>query len=326
MKTKIFTTCFVMAMLSIQMADAQHEDYLVFDATNPESYAEAGVLDQLNYGAFTVEFWVNIQEFTGNDYMVCNEGWDDVSFEQGFVFRTSQGGDQMAPRFAIGTSAGWEGLDGPDNLALDTWTHIAAVVDGQQVTLYVDGVVVNTATLSGIPTVSQQTLTFGEGSMWKDRRMTGFLSDCRIWNVARTQQEIADNKDAYLTTAGADLLANWKIDEGSGTTIADFAANYPGTLQSGVAWGTVTSIGDDVNSSEKITAVFSPSNQELYINNFENESAEIKVYSTAGQSLFNGFIGANSRKEISVSGLPAGIYIVVFDFGSKQVPVKFIKN
>lgn len=323
MKTKTFTAFIVMAMLFLQMADAQHEDYLIFDASYAESYARTGVLDQLNYSAFTVEFWVNLQEFTNDNYMVCNEGYSTA--EEGFTFRTSEAGDRHAPRFGIGTTAGWDVIDGPDNLILNTWTHLAAVVDGLQVTLYVNGVEVNSKTLGAAPSVSQQTLTFGEGSMWTNRRMAGFLSDCRIWNVARTQQQIAENKDAYLTTTSTDLLANWKMDEGSGTTIADFAGNYPGTLQSGVTWASVTGIVDGINNS-RVDAIYSSLNSALILNNYESESSGFRIYNTAGQGFYNGRIGAYSQKEINISDLPAGIYIVIFDYGQKQIPIKFIKK
>ncbi len=324
MKKVIFTIFVVMALLPYQLATAQMDSYLVFDATNQESYAEVGVLDQLNYSAFTVELWVNIQNFEGDNYFVANEGWDNG--EQGFVFRTSEDGDRRAPRFSIGTATGWVAIDGPDDLVLDTWTHLAAVVNGLDLSLYVNGDLVSSKTLVGLPNVSQQVLIFGEGSMWTNRRMSGFLADCRIWNVARTEQQIADNKDAYLTTADAELLANWKMDEGSGSTIADFADNYPGTLNSGVAWATTTSIGGSAESRINAEAIFSASSSELIVSNYENKAAEFNVFNALGQVVYSGLIDPASQKSINASSFSAGFYVVVFDFGHKQFPVKFIKR
>lgn len=324
MKKVIFTIFVMMALLPYQLTANQLDSYLVFDASNSESYAEVGVLDQLNYSAFTVELWVNIQNFENDNYFVANEGWNNG--EQGFVLRTSEAGDRRAPRFSIGTASGWEAIDGPNDLVLDTWTHLAAVVDGLELSLFVNGVLANSKTLAGLPNISQQVLIFGEGSMWTNRRMSGFLSDCRIWNVARTAQQIADNKDAYLTTADADLLANWKMDEGSGTTIADFADNFPGTLKSGVAWATSTRIGDKAESQTNAEVIFCSSSSELIIRNYEKEAAEFNVFNALGQVVYRGLIDPASQKSVTFNRFSAGFYVVVLDFGHKKFPVKFIKR
>lgn len=50
------------------------------------------------------------------------------------------------------------------------------------------------------------------------REMDGMISECRIWNVVRTQDEIKDNfYDVDPKTPG--LLGYWKFNEGSGDII-----------------------------------------------------------------------------------------------------------
>jgi len=59
------------------------------------------------------------------------------------------------------------------------------------------------------------------GNKWK-----GGVACTRIWNVARSQTEISDNKDYYLDPAEeTGLIANFNFDEGSGTTVGNDAAS-----------------------------------------------------------------------------------------------------
>ncbi|MGH2491036.1 MAG: DUF1735 and LamG domain-containing protein, partial [Candidatus Limnocylindria bacterium] len=65
----------------------------------------------------------------------------------------------------------------------------------------------------------------------------GKLDDIRIWNVTRTAAQIAASYQTELSSAPAGLVANWKFDEGAGTTAADSAgASQNATLFGGAAW------------------------------------------------------------------------------------------
>ena len=57
---------------------------------------------------------------------------------------------------------------------------------------------------------------------------TAEISDVRIWN-----RVIATNEVNYCRS---DLLANWKLDEGTGTIAQDAAGSNDGTLQGGASW------------------------------------------------------------------------------------------
>jgi len=43
---------------------------------------------------------------------------------------------------------------------------------------------------------------------------TGIITEARIWNVARTQTEIANNKDTRLTGPETGLVGYWPLDDG----------------------------------------------------------------------------------------------------------------
>ncbi len=65
----------------------------------------------------------------------------------------------------------------------------------------------------------------------------GAIDDVRIWNVARSQADIAANLSAPLAGTEPNLLAYWKLDEGAGTTTADATTNgFNGVLVNGPSW------------------------------------------------------------------------------------------
>ncbi len=65
----------------------------------------------------------------------------------------------------------------------------------------------------------------------------GFVEEVRVWDHARTQQEIANNKDAWLTGTESGLLGLWPCDEGHGDDVYDSTANANnGTFAGNLKW------------------------------------------------------------------------------------------
>lgn len=58
----------------------------------------------------------------------------------------------------------------------------------------------------------------------KNRWLDGCISECRIWNVVRTQEQIAANM-YEVDPMSEGLVAYWKFDEGTGTVIKDSTPN-----------------------------------------------------------------------------------------------------
>ena len=65
--------------------------------------------------------------------------------------------------------------------------------------------------------------------------LRGSLDEIRLWNVARSEAEIAAAKDAAIDVASAGLVAYLKADEGSGSALVDATGQgHSATLQSRV--------------------------------------------------------------------------------------------
>jgi len=70
----------------------------------------------------------------------------------------------------------------------------------------------------------------GEEDYWHN----GLIDEVRIWNTARTQEEIQQNMNSEIESA-AGLVARWGFNEGSGTVAKDSAGTNDGTI-SGASW------------------------------------------------------------------------------------------
>ena len=79
--------------------------------------------------------------------------------------------------------------------------------------------------------------------------LTGSLDEVRIWNVVRTAQQIADNRNSELTGNESGLVAYYKMSNGSGTNLSDNAAgSYSGTMVNGVSWTTGPNLTGSCNN------------------------------------------------------------------------------
>jgi hypothetical protein len=121
--------------------------------------------------------------------------------------------------------------DGDSNkgLPLNAWTHIALTYDSATgaMKVYVNGKVQSEGTRSvGSVSLGRNGVDgFYIGRSYEDSRFfAGEFAECRIWNVVRTQEEIAGN--VYEVDPESEgLVAYWKCNEGAGNTVNDHTGN-----------------------------------------------------------------------------------------------------
>jgi len=119
-------------------------------------------------------------------------------------------------------------LTSSGTISENTWTHVATVYDGTNITIYINGISSGTLA-SGNVTGSYN--TFYIGNTGGGSYFTGSMDEVRIWDDARTQAEIKANMYAELTGSENNLVAYYNMNAGSGTSLADNSSNsYTGTL------------------------------------------------------------------------------------------------
>ncbi len=186
---------------------------------------------------------------TGASFTVETWAWSDEGDTGGHVFSKDQaigsGGD-------TGGAANWEIGHGriayetnnatsfsiDPELEAGTWNHYALVVTDQgggnsEVKVYVNGELIHTATQDTV-SVTGGGFLIGRRGFNNDSNFKGQLDDYRVWNTARTADEIAANFQRTLTGSETGLIAHLTFDDDS-SSVSDPVGDNTGTLNGGAA-------------------------------------------------------------------------------------------
>lgn len=128
--------------------------------------------------------------------------------------------------FQLSTTDGFYICLNPFSLNTNTWYHVAATYDGSSIKYYVDGCLVNEIPATGNVVANNWDAAIGNKSNWPSgpEQFRGRIDEVRIWESARSEQEIKLNMNLLLDpTNEPDLRAYYKLDNDY-----DNAQGYPG--------------------------------------------------------------------------------------------------
>ena len=173
-------------------------------------------------------------------------------------------------KLAVGVGGGF-GAVSTFAVPLGTWSHVAAVYSSTAGTfkLYLNGTLQNTITGNTGGGVSGQAYTLGAwmSSGAPTRFFNGSLNELRVWNVARTDAQLAATYTQALT-AQPGLMVGYSFDQGAAggangalTNLADNSGNTRnGTLANfALAGATSNWVAGNVFSASTSFTGFSPS-------------------------------------------------------------------
>ena len=177
-------------------------------------------------GSFTLETWAKVDSY---DPSVCTA----LISKKSFMLYFWQG--TLGAGFFDNTDQ-WRGVGSSEKIPVfGIWHHFAVAWDGVTLTLLVDGEVVSTANHSGrILGKDTGETRFGlVAPPHQGTSLKGGLDEIRVWNVARTPQQIRGFMNKRLTGAETGLVGYWPCDEGQGQNLYDLSLNdNHGTLGS----------------------------------------------------------------------------------------------
>ncbi|MFY0601975.1 MAG: hypothetical protein JXR03_20040 [Cyclobacteriaceae bacterium] len=275
-----------LALFSGRLEAQEANRSLLFDGSNDLVRVPHNSLFNIGNG-FTVEAWINASEWKSEVWAGNIVSKDRPGPDSGFAFRAGKSGSL---NFVMSVDESWFEVSSAPLMPEKVWAHVAAVVEGDMVRLYINANEVARGTFSGSPVANTNDLIIGESSGFSGRVFNGFIDEVRIWNDSRTQEELRTNYSSQLGGDEEGLIAYYGMNEGSGTmlnNLATSASGLDGTLENfdtATAWGEgfelpINDVGVlSLVAPDLITAFERPTKVKVRIQNFGfNEVSNIPV-------------------------------------------------
>ncbi|MEU0114781.1 LamG domain-containing protein [Streptomyces bobili] len=187
--------------------------------------------------AFTVSAWARLGSKAQDGIVLSQDGqnysaflmWYETAYDS-WVFGVKEKDTD--------TGTAYYGVVGKAPATLGAWTHLTGSYDPASQTLkfYVNGVLQGARSVPGAWSAAG---SFNMGRyLWAGKRywaFNGSIDEVAAWQRVLHDTEVAD--EARLLTsqgfAGAELIADWSAERGSGTAIADTTSGYGKSLTLG---------------------------------------------------------------------------------------------
>ena len=226
---------------------------LSFDGLN--DYVSFGPAPALGTPTFTLETWfkrtgAGVSTSTGTGGVTAiplvakGRAEDDGSnLDMNYFLGIRASDGVLCADFEEGAGGSLPGLNHPivgvTPVASNVWNHAAVTYDGTKWQLFLNGVLESELTVGKPPRAdSIQYASLGSALMSTGQAegfFKGVLDEVRIWNHARTAQQIAASMNAEILTASG-LLGRWGLNDGSGTTARDSSGIGPSGWVNGPSW------------------------------------------------------------------------------------------
>lgn len=241
-EVKIYNKALTLNEIQQQMeqylVDEQFGNHVKMNGAN--DFINCGSNPALNInGALTVEAWVRPNSFNTVNQIVQKGGTVGTQIDRdGFQLRLDNGTNAG---FTISSSSSADGVGfGISAADLNRWMHVAATYDGTTLKIYRNGQLANQKTTSQVLSHNSNPLLIGKRQdAWF---FNGDIDEVRIWNTARTQQEIQANLNTQLTGNETGLVGYWDMNrdgQGQGLVVEN-KATATGSVLNGTTAGTAS--------------------------------------------------------------------------------------
>ncbi len=193
---------------------------------------------------FTLEAWVCF-ESVGSWSRILDIG---QGMRQNNVYLSRYGTtDRVAMRIYYDGASYTEFVTNASVISLSTWIHIAATMDATgNVRIYINGTsaTLNTSSVVKLPTLVPRDRAFiGKSNWYWDAMFKGKMAEVRIWNRARSAEEISAGRTMRMSGSEPGLLGCYRLDESQGVLVADRSARKRDARGAGdLGWGSVAPV------------------------------------------------------------------------------------
>jgi len=187
---------------------------LDFDGTNDNVTVTRSPSLNLGLSSFSLCAWINTTDSEGD---IINN-WDGSNG----CFLLMVYNAKLRGHIAMSGNA--NAIDSPSNVNDGQWHFVYQVVDGTKIYLYIDGVLVNSQTLSGIKSGIQNNVIIGE-RLTSGTNLDGIIDEVRIYNRALSAEEVRTlylNDEAEFSLKNG-LVLHLPFSEAIGTKVGDLS-------------------------------------------------------------------------------------------------------
>jgi hypothetical protein len=223
---------------------------LDFDGTN--DYVTCGNNSSINiFGDITLETWVKLDAYSSDWVRLIGKG---IGSSRTYGLWLANNGRLL---FQIYGSTNAD-LHSTSALQINKWHHIAAVREGNVMSIYIDGILEATQNYAGTGGSNSEPLTLGYAP-GLHTYLNGKMDETRIWNIARSQSQIKSSMGECLEGNETGLMAYYQYEDGQNSTILmDRTGINNGTLTNmsvSTAWveGSGTCADCELTMSDVIT-------------------------------------------------------------------------
>jgi hypothetical protein len=178
----------------------------------------------------TIEAWINPENYGGFQTLISKWRGDAPN---GYLFKAYDDWGQAGKLYFVteGSSPNFvQYTFGNTIIPTHTWTHVAATFDTVSGTkIFVNGIEDASLLNTGALDINDIDLTIGcvyGNAATPSQIFNGLIDEVRIWNYARSPQELQGNMFFSLSGQEAGLVGYWNFDEGSGQVIHDLTSNH----------------------------------------------------------------------------------------------------
>lgn len=272
---------------------------------------------------FTLECWVFVPNSSSQEIHLIETYFGNSG---GYVLRLTQSNAIKA--FAMGD--GQPLTTGSSMVSLNEWNHVAATYSTLtgELKVYLNGVLDGTTTPNSSIYSNTSTLKIGARGDDSDVNNPIFMDEVRIWNVARSEAEIAGSMSSCLVGNEAGLVLYYDFEDElvSGVVTDRSSSANHGAIVTNVEpyyWGVFdcaefNSINE--NTTIEVSVAPNPASSFLTIN------ADATIESIRIFDLNGTLVQTEKSNTFSVEALAEGMYILTITTDKGSISKRFVKK
>ncbi len=176
------------------------------------SYASSADNEALGMGSnsFAMEAWIKHDGNSGENAVIISKRDGNLVDYELSLFGS---GEEVTVRFLIYSTV--YHATSESGIPPGRWTHIAGSYNGTSMSVYINGKLEGSRSVSGNSRANNEDLVIGADYTKNDRFFSGEIDEVRIWSQARTVTEINDNLFNALSGNESNLAANYSFSGNS---------------------------------------------------------------------------------------------------------------